>query len=231
VAGLVHLDHAVDLAHEPKAGKESDASCKEEEADDHDAGVSEVEEGGSRPLDVQLGDKVVNAVDRQVKRRESWGQETAPPPMIILGTEVEIAEENGGLRTGYHQDQEHQKQETIHVVDLRRPDWVEYKEELDENAAEGQDSAHDDARDRLGVHALVRDLSGNLICPHRLLDAGFPEPEVCPYKSERDTDPEPESQQRHEGEEGNGGRAAVVPQNQIHNEEVSKHYSGAEHWS
>ena len=42
----------------------------------------------------------------------------------------------------------------IHVVDLRRPDWVEYKEELDENAAEGQDSAHDDARDRLGVHAL-----------------------------------------------------------------------------
>ena len=41
----------------------------------------------------------------------------------------------------------------------------------------------------------------------------LPEPEVCPYKSERDTDPEPESQQRHEGEEGNGGRAAVVPQN------------------
>ena len=49
----------------------SPSTCKEEEADDHDAGVSEVEEGGSRPLDVQLGDKVVNAVDRQVKRRES----------------------------------------------------------------------------------------------------------------------------------------------------------------
>jgi len=144
---------------------------------------------------------------------------------------MEIAEEDCGLRAGDYQDQKHQKQETIHVVDLWRPDWVEYEEELDKDTAEGQDSAHDDARDRLGVHALVRDLSGNLICPHGLLDAGFPEPEVCPNKGERDTDPEPEGQQRHEGEEGNGGWAAVVPQNQIHNEEVSKHYSGAEHWS
>lgn len=30
-----------------------------------------------------------------------------------LGTEMEIAEENGGLRAGDHQDQKHQKQETI----------------------------------------------------------------------------------------------------------------------
>lgn len=115
---LIHLDHTVDLSDEPEACEESNSSCEEEKADDHDAGVSKVEEGGGGPLDVQLRHEVVHAVDGQVERSETGRQEAAPPPVIVLGTEVEVAEEDGGLGAGDHQDQVNQEQEPIHVVYL-----------------------------------------------------------------------------------------------------------------
>jgi len=69
-AALVHLHHAVDLPDEPEAGEEPDGACEQEEAEDHDGGVAEVEEGGGRAHDVQLGDKVVHAVHRQIEGSE-----------------------------------------------------------------------------------------------------------------------------------------------------------------
>ena len=39
----------------------------------------------------------------------------------------------------------------------------------------------------------------------------LPEAEVRPDEGERDTDPEPEGQQGHQGEEGDSSRATVVP--------------------
>ena len=59
-------------------------TCEEEKADDHDAGVSKVEEGGGGPLYVQLRHEVVHAVDGQVERREPGRQEATPPPVIVL---------------------------------------------------------------------------------------------------------------------------------------------------
>ncbi len=61
-----------------------------------------------------------------------------------------------------------------HVVDLRGPDGVEDEEELYEDASEGEDSPHDDPRTRLGVHALVRDLTGDLVRPHWVLQSPLP---------------------------------------------------------
>lgn len=76
---------------------------------------------------------------------------------------MEVAEEDGGLRAGDHQDEEHQEQEAEHVVGLGGPDGVQDEEELDEDAAEGQDAAHDDARQRLRVYALLGDLPWDLV--------------------------------------------------------------------
>ena len=42
--------------------------------------------------------------------------------MIILGTEVEVAEQDGSLGTRDHQDQEHEEQKPKHVVDLVCPE-------------------------------------------------------------------------------------------------------------
>ena len=42
--------------------------------------------------------------------------------MIVLRTEVEVAEEDGGFGTRDHQDQEHDEQEPEHIVDLVSPE-------------------------------------------------------------------------------------------------------------
>lgn len=54
--------------------------------------------------------------------------------MIILGTQVEIAEQDGRLRAGDDEDQEHQEQKAEHVVHLVRPQRVQDEEKLDEDA-------------------------------------------------------------------------------------------------
>lgn len=50
------------------------------------------------------------------------------------------------------------------------PDAVENEEELDENAAEGQDAAHDDAWNGFGKKGLLWDLPWNLVCSHWQFD-------------------------------------------------------------
>ena len=43
-------------------------------------------------------------------------------PLTYLGTQVEVAEEDGGLRAGDDQDDEDEEEEAEHVVHLVRPD-------------------------------------------------------------------------------------------------------------
>lgn len=85
----------------------------------------------------QLAEEVVDAVDEEIECCAAWGEEAAPPPMVILSTQVEVAEQHGRLRARHHQDEEYKEQEAKHVVGLRGPDGVEDKEELDEDAAKG----------------------------------------------------------------------------------------------
>ena len=42
---------------------------------------------------------------------------------------------------------------------------------MDEDAAEGEDTAHHDAGDGLGVEALLGDLARDLVGPHWVLDS------------------------------------------------------------
>jgi len=194
---LVHLHNAVNLPNKPIAGEEADTSCEQEEAEDHDAGVAKVEEGGGRPLNVQLGQEIVHTVAGQVEGREAAGQEAAPPPVVVLSTQVKVAEEDGSLWASNNQNQVHQEQKPVHVVYLGWPDGVENKEELNEDTTEGQDSSHDDAGNRLVVNALVGDLSWNLVCSHRLFNHWFSKSEICSHKGERYADAEPEREQSH----------------------------------
>ena len=60
-------------------------TCEQEEGENHDGGVTEVQEGRCGSLDLQLGDEVVDAVDEEVERGEPARQVTAPPPVVVLG--------------------------------------------------------------------------------------------------------------------------------------------------
>ena len=142
---------------------------------------------------------------------------------------MEVAEKDCRLGAGDDEDDEDEEEETVHVVDLTAPDAVKDEKELDEDASEGQNPAHDDAGDGLGVDRLVGDLPGDLVGADRLLDGRLPEAEVGADEGEGDGHAEPEGQEGHQGEEWDGGGGAVVPQDQVEDEEVGEDDPGAEH--
>ena len=203
-ARLVHVQIAVDLSHEPEAGEEADRTGQQEEQENHDEGVAEVEDH-RREAGQRFGHEVVHAADEQVERGEAGREERSPPPIIILGAQVEIAEQYGGLRAGDDQDDEDEKQKTEHVVELITPDRVQNKEQLNKNAAERQYTAHHDARQWLSVDRLGRYLSWNLVGAYRILDDALLEAKVGAHKGERQRDAKPEEQQSDQGGERNGG--------------------------
>lgn len=126
----------------------------------------------------------MDGIDQEINSCESAGQERTPLPVIVLSTQVEVAEENGGLRAGDDQDDKDQEEKAKHVVHLVRPDAVENEKQLDEDASEWQDSSHDNARKRFSIEGLLWNLSWNLVGPHRMFNGAFLETEVRSDKGE-----------------------------------------------
>lgn len=166
---LIDLHDAVYLPDEPETGKEPDRARQQIEQEHHDEGVAEIQERRRRVLDLQLGEEVMATVEKEIDCGETGREIRAPPPMVVLGTQVEIAQQNRGFRASYHQNDEHQEQKAEHVVQLRRPDGIQNEEQLDEDASKRQNSSHDDPGNGLGVDGLLRDQPGDLIRPHRML--------------------------------------------------------------
>ena len=121
---LIHLYHAVDFTDEPETGKEPYRTGQQEEQEHHNQSVAEVEEGRGRILNLQLRGKIVTAVHEQIDGGEAGSEERSPPPMVVLGAQVEVAQQNRRLRAGDNEDQKHQKQKSEHVVHLARPQRV-----------------------------------------------------------------------------------------------------------
>ena len=67
----------------------------------------------------------VDRIQEEVEGSGSAAEVRAPPPVIILGTEVEVAEEDGSFSTCDHQDQKYDEEEPKHVVNLVSPErWT-----------------------------------------------------------------------------------------------------------
>ena len=64
---------------------------------------------------------------------------------------MKVAEENGRLWTSDDEDDEDQEKESVHVVDVWRPDGAQDEKQLDEDAPERQDPSHDDSRNGLEI--------------------------------------------------------------------------------
>ena len=63
-------------------------------------------------------------------------------PVVVFGTELEIAQDDRDLGARDDQDAKHDEEEAEDVVVLVQPDGREDEEELDEDGAEGQDASH-----------------------------------------------------------------------------------------
>merc|ERR1719474_1660607 len=105
---------------------------------------------------------------------------------------------------GDDQDDEHEEEEAVHVVDLAAPYAVQHEEELDEDAAKGEHAAHDDPGDWLSVDRLVGNLPRNLVGPHRLLDRRLPEPVVPEHQVQDEEVGEDHPGTEHAGEKNVG---------------------------
>lgn len=81
---------------------------------------------------------------------------------------MEIAQQNCRLRTCDDENEKNEEQKSKHVIHLAWPDRIQDEKQLNENATEWQDTAHDDAWDWLSVDRLLRNLTWNLICAHRM---------------------------------------------------------------
>lgn len=88
---LVHLHHTVDLPDEPEARGKADGAGQQKEQEHHDRRVSEVKERGRSVLDRQLSGEVVETVDKQIHGREAGREERAPPPVVVLRAQMEVA--------------------------------------------------------------------------------------------------------------------------------------------
>jgi len=120
----VDFDDAVNFSDKPITGKEPNRSCEQEETKDHDARVAKIQKGWGWVFYVEFGKEVMNAVDSEVKCSESAGK-APPPPVVVLRAEMEVAEQDCGLRARDDEDHEHEEQESVHVIDLTGPNAVE----------------------------------------------------------------------------------------------------------
>lgn len=76
-------------------------------------------------------------IDEKIDSCEARRKERSPPPVVVLRTQMEIAQQNGSLRTSDNQNDKYQEEETKHVVHLVGPNRGKNKEELNEDTAEG----------------------------------------------------------------------------------------------
>jgi hypothetical protein len=125
----------------------------------------------------------MNRIDEKVKRSKATGQKRAPPPAIVLGAQVKVAEQNGGFRARDYQDQIDYWQKAKHVVELVRPDAVQDEEKLDENASERQNATHEYARQWSGVKMLDGYLTWYLVGADWVLDWSSFKSQVGAYES------------------------------------------------
>ena len=76
------------------------------------------------------------------QRGVTGGEEGAPPPVVVLGAELEVDEHHRDLGARRYKDEEHEQREAEHVVVLVHPHGGEDEEELDKAGAEGKDAAN-----------------------------------------------------------------------------------------
>ena len=138
---------------------------------------------------------------------------------------MKVAQEYGGLGARDYQNEIDYGEEAEHVVELVRPNAVEYEEQLYEYAAEWKNAAHEDAGYWLRVKVLGWYLTRYLIRSHWVLDDVLFEAQVRADEDEWCADKKPQGQKAHQGKEWHRRRATIDPQYQIQYEYKDEHNS------
>mmetsp|Transcript_60899 Transcript_60899/g.143875 ORF Transcript_60899/g.143875 Transcript_60899/m.143875 type:complete len:214 (-) Transcript_60899:891-1532(-) len=172
---------------------------------------------------------VVDGVDKKVECHGSASEEGAPPPSIVLRTELKVDEHNRHLGHGNDEDGRDKEEETEHVVEPVLPDRPQDDCQLDEHNAEWEHTRQEERGPGLEVPWLRWNLPWNAVRPTRDLVGVALEPHEAAQKHKREGDPEPKQHDGDHGPEGDGAGGALGPDDEVDQEEHGKHNAREHH--
>lgn len=107
---LVNLDGRVDLVHKGVARQVSDGASQQEEQHRDYHHVAEVQNGGHKCVDLKFREEVEDRIQKHIESRRAWREKGSPPPVIVLATQLEVAQHNGDLGAGHNQNEKHNEE-------------------------------------------------------------------------------------------------------------------------
>lgn len=199
---------------------------KHQEADQ--CTIPQIQHPAHQPAQMQLRGPVRDRMQEDVERAGAGGQERAPVPVVVLGAEQEVDEEDCDRGGRGDHEAVAEEEEAEHVVHLAEPDGAHDEVELDEDGAEGEEADEQHGRDRAQVGCRRGDLARDLVCAHGRRDGGLPEAEPGAGEGEGDGDDEPDQHDDEHRREGHGAAGALEPEEEIEEEEGCEDQAGDE---
>ena len=89
----------------------------------------------NKPRRMELESVPMKTVSEHVESTWSRREHGAPPPAIILTAQLEIAQDDTDLGAGDTKNEEHQNQETVHIVKWIQPKSLQNEEQFDEDGS------------------------------------------------------------------------------------------------
>mmetsp|Transcript_4643 Transcript_4643/g.13216 ORF Transcript_4643/g.13216 Transcript_4643/m.13216 type:complete len:260 (-) Transcript_4643:1424-2203(-) len=227
---LLHLDRGVDLDDENKRAHDADEAASDGQRRARDQHVTEVEEVRHRHAGVQAA-PVPDGIEKGVSAGHGRGEEGAPPPRPVLGTELEVDAEDGHFGAGDNQDDQDERQEPEHVVVVVGPDAAHDEVQLGEAGPEGEETAKNNGHPPLRDERALRDGAPRQVDAHGILPLALLEAGVRPAAGQRHAHEEPQEDEEDHLAEWHGPRGSVCAQRQVHHEEDAEEQRGEEEGS
>mmetsp|Transcript_35291 Transcript_35291/g.82630 ORF Transcript_35291/g.82630 Transcript_35291/m.82630 type:complete len:624 (-) Transcript_35291:173-2044(-) len=228
---LVNLDGSVNLADEEEGAQETDGPRDEEEAAGDDEHVAHVDRESDGAGHLQLGEGIVDRVDKEVEGTAPRREEGAPPPVVVFAAELEVDHDDGDLSARQQEDDEHEEEEPKEVVELVQPDRRQHVKHLDKDRPKRQHPSHNDVEGAVHEPRGLGDLAGDLVGPDRVLDGLLAETKVCTRQHEGRGDAQPHAEEGKEGAKRDRPRRLLPPDQEVEDEEDAEDAARVQHRS
>jgi len=162
---------------------------------------------------------IPRGIDKNPKARRSSHQERLPPPVVVLGTQLDVGGDDDrlGNRDGEEGRDDAEEAEDVIIRGFVQVDGLEDKDQFDEqNRKRDETGAEREGNLVSRIPCLGGNLSRDGIGPRRMLPDRRPvEAVVGTEMHERELDQEPETRECQQGREGERGRGRLSPGEEV----------------
>ena len=205
----IYLNTSKESIYEEEGSKESYASGQQGEDHRQNEQIPHALDHHKDVVKVERHHQIVDRERQSVHSRRGGRQEAHPPPVIVLGAEQRVGQNDADLAGGDQQDQQDREEEPEEVVPIAHPHGGEEEVQLHEDHAERNQTAHGDERETADVPRLRRDLARNRAGGDGRLVGGASEPAESAENDEREGETEPNRDEFEDGEERDRGGGVI----------------------